>query len=306
MDRIECMRAFIEAVRAESFAGAARTLDVPRSKISKLVKDLEQSLGVKLLMRTTRSLHLTEAGTAFYEDAQEVLAALEEAEERARGTLGIRGIVRCNVPVSFGMRVLAGLVPRFLERYPDIELQVSLTDHLIDPVRGGFDVTIRIADLADSSFAARRIMPAPRSLVASPAYLAQRGTPQAPDDLADHAFINYGCLQSGSTSQLTRGKEGRRVRTRGPGMADNGDFLVQMADAGLGIALVPDFIAADAITAGTLVRVLEDWSAPPIAVHALFQQTRSMSLRLRRFIDFLVEELGEELGEDCDDPAISS
>ena len=306
MDRIECMRAFIEAVRAESFAGAARTLDVPRSKISKLVKDLEQSLGVKLLMRTTRSLHLTEAGTAFYEDAQEVLAALEEAEERARGTLGIRGIVRCNVPVSFGMRVLAGLVPRFLERFPDIELQVSLTDHLIDPVRGGFDVTIRIADLADSSFAARRIMPAPRSLVASPAYLAQRGTPQAPDDLADHAFINYGCLQSGITIQLTRGKEVRRVRTRGPVMADNGDFLVQMADAGLGITLVPDFIAADAITAGTLVRVLEDWSAPPIAVHALFQQTRSMSLRLRRFIDFLVEELGEELGEDCDDPAISS
>lgn len=158
-------------------------------------------------------------------------------------------------------------------------------------------MTIRIADLADSSLAARRIMPAPRSLVASPAYLAQRGVPQAPDDLAEHAFINYGCLQSGITIQLTRGKEVRRVRTRGPVMADNGDFLVHMAEAGIGIALVPDFIAADAITAGKLVRVLEDWSAPPIAVHALFQQARSMPLRLRRFVDFLVEELGEDGGD---------
>ncbi len=293
MDRIECMRAFVEAVRAGSFAAAARTLDVPRSKISKQVKDLEQALEVQLLMRTTRSLHLTEAGTTFYEDAQELLAALDEAEERARGTMGIRGVVRCNVPVSFGIRVLGELVPRFLERYPDIELQVSLTDHLIDPVRGGFDVTIRIADLTDSSLAARRIMPAPRSLVASPGYLARHGMPQTPEDLADHAFINYGCLQSGITLQLTRGNEARRVRTHGPVMADNGDFLARMAEAGIGIALVPDFIVADAIADGTLLRVLPHWSAPPIAVHALFQQARSMPLRLRRFVDFLVEELGQ-------------
>ena len=293
MDRIECMRAFVEAVRAESFAAAARTLDVPRSKVSKQVQSLEEALGVQLLMRTTRSLHLTEAGAAYYEDAQDVLAAIDEAEERARGTSGIRGIVRCNVPVSFGMRVVSGLVPRFLEKYPDIELQLSLTDHLVDPVRGGFDVTIRIADLADSSFAARKIMPAARSLVASPDYLARNGVPDSPEGLASHAFLNYGCLQGGITIQLTRGKEVQRVRTRGPVIADNGDFLAVMAVAGLGITLVPDFIAQDDLDTGRLVRLLEDWSAPPIAVHALFAQSRNMPLRLRRFVDFLVSELGD-------------
>lgn len=292
MDRIECMRAFVEAVRAESFAAAARALDVPRSKVSKQVQALEEALGVQLLMRTTRSLHLTEAGAIFYEDAQNLLAALDEAEERARGTSGIRGVIRCNVPVSFGMRVLAPLVPRFIEAYPDIELQVSLTDHHIDPVRGGFDVTIRIADLPDSSFAARRIMPAARSLVASPEYLARAGTPGSPDDLASHAYLNYGAQQGGITIQLSRGREVKRVRTRGPVSADSGDFLMDMATAGLGVTLVPDFIAQDALDAGRLVRVLEDWSAPPIAVHALFAQSRNMPLRLRRFVDFLVEELG--------------
>lgn len=291
MDRIECMRAFVEAVRAESFAAAARQMDVPRSKVSKQVQWLEETLGVQLLMRTTRSLHLTEAGAAYFEAAQDALTAVDEAEERARGTSGIRGVVRCNVPVSFGMRILAGLVPRFLEMYPDIELQVSLTDHLIDPVRGGFDVTIRIADLADSSFSARRIMPAPRSLVASPDYLATHGTPATPEDLAAHAFLNYGALQGGITIQLTRGKEVQRIRTRGPVMADSGDFLAGMAAAGLGVVMLPDFIAQEYLDTGRLVRVLEDWSAPPIAVHALFAQSRNMPLRLRRFVDFLVAEL---------------
>ncbi|MGY1409821.1 MULTISPECIES: LysR substrate-binding domain-containing protein [unclassified Luteimonas] len=294
MDRIECMRAFVEAVRAESFAAAARKLDVPRSKVSKQVQSLEQALGVQLLMRTTRSLHLTEAGATYYEDAQEVLASLDEAEERARGTTGIRGIVRCNVPVSFGMRVLTPIVPKFLDKYPEIELQISLTDHLIDTVRGGFDVTIRIADLTDSSLSARKIMPAPRSIVASPEYLARHGIPQVPADLTSLAFLNYGCLQGGITIQLTRGKEVQRVRTRGPVIADNGDFLAEMALAGLGATLVPDFIVRGELNAGRLVRVLEDWSPPPIAVHALFAQARTMPLRLRRFVDFLVSELGGE------------
>src|SRR5690554_2194008 len=292
MDQIECMRAFVEAVRANGFAAAARTLDVPRSKVSKQVQALEATLGVQLLMRTTRSLHLTEAGATYYEDAQEVLAALDEADERARGTSGIRGVIRCNVPVSFGMRVLAPLVPRFLARYPGVELQVSLTDHLIDPVRGGFDVTIRIADLPDSSLAARRIMPAPRRLLASPGYLSGRGVPKTPGDLAAHAFLNYGRLQSGITIQLTRGREVRRVRTRGPLMADSGDFLTAMAEADLGIALLPDFISHDAVAAGRLVPVLQEWKGPTIAVHALFPQSRNMPLRLRRFVDFLAEELG--------------
>ena len=292
MDQIECMRAFVEAVRANGFAAAARILDAPRSKVSKQVKALEDMLGVQLLMRTTRSLHLTEAGAAYFEDAQQVLAALDEADERVRGATGIRGTIRCNVPVSFGMRVLSGLVPKFIALYPDVDLQLSLTDHLIDPVRGGFDVTIRIANLQDSSYAARLLMPAARSLVASPGYIARRGAPGSPGELASHEFLNYGAQQGGISIQLVRGKERETVRARGPVMADSGDFLVEMAAAGLGVTLVPDFIAQPGLESGRLVRVLEEWSAPPIAVHALFAQSRNMPLRVRRFVDFLVEELG--------------
>lgn len=293
MDRIECMRAFVEAVRAEGFAAAARKLDVPRSKVSKQVQWLEKELGVQLLMRTTRSLHLTEAGASYYEDAQELLGSLDEAEERARGSTGIRGVVRCNVPVSFGLRVLAGIIPKFMELHPEIELQLSLTDHLIDTVRGGFDVTIRIAELGDSSLSARRIMPAARSLVAAPAYLERHGAPAEPSGLTSHAFLNYGLQQGGISIQLVRGKEVQRVRTRGPLMADNGDFLAEMAVAGLGITLTPDFIVQQELDDGRLVRVLPEWTPPPIAVHALFAQSRNMPLRLRKFVDFLVDELGE-------------
>ena len=292
MDRIDAMRMFVEAVRANGFAAAARTLDLPRSKVSKQIQALEEMLGVQLLMRTTRSIHLTEAGTAYFESAQDVLAALDEAEERARGSsLGLKGVVRCNVPISFGMRVLAPLIPRFHARNPDVELQVSLTDQLIDPVGGGFDITIRITDLQDSSLAARQIMPAPRRLVASPDYLERHGPPSEPEDMIDLPFLNYGGLQGGITLSFARREEVRRVRTRGPVMADNGDFLALMAEAGLGIALLPDFITDEAISAGRLVPLLEGWTTPPIAVHALFPQSRNMPARTRHFVDFLVEQL---------------
>ncbi len=292
MDRIECMRTFVEAVRAGGFSAAARTLDLPRSKVSKQIQSLEAMLGVQLLMRTTRSIHLTEAGAAYLDAAIEILRALDAAEDQARGSAAeLRGVLRINAPVSFGVRVLSKLVPRFHALHPDVELQLSLTDQLIDPVKGGFDLTIRIASLQDSSLAARQIMPAPRRLVASPTYLEHAGAPASPKDLAEAAMLNYGCLQGGTTIAFTRGKRVERVRTRGPLMADSGDFLCLMAEAGMGIALLPDFITADAIAARRLVPVLGDWQSPPIAVHALFPAARNLPKRTRLFVDFLVDAL---------------
>jgi DNA-binding transcriptional LysR family regulator len=292
MDRIECMRSFVEAVRAGGFAAAARTLDLPRSTVSKQIQALETALGVQLLMRTTRSIHLTEAGSSYYDAAIGILQALETAEDEARGSFGgLRGVLRINAPVSFGIRVLSKLVPRFHALYPDVELQLSLTDQLIDPVKGGFDVTIRIADLQDSSLAARQIMPARRRLVAAPAYLERAGTPREPQDLADASVLNYGCQQGGITLAFTRGKDMRRVRTHGPLMVDNGDFLCLMAEAGMGIALLPDFITSDAIATGRLVPVLTAWQPLPIAVHALFPAARSLPKRTRQFVDFLAESV---------------
>lgn len=292
MDRIECMRTFVETVRSGGFSAAARRLDLPRSKVSKQIQALEAMLGAQLLMRTTRSIHLTEAGTAYLDAAIDILQALDAAEDEARGSAaGLRGVLRINAPVSFGVRVLARLVPKFHALHPDVELQLSLTDQLIDPIRGGFDLTIRIANLQDSSLAARQIMPAPRRLVASPTYLEHAGAPTEPKDLAKAAMLNYGCLQGGITLAFSRGTTVQRVRTRGPLMADSGDFLCQMAEAGLGIALLPDFITADAIAAGRLVPVLTDWQPPPIAVHALFPAARTLPKRTRQFVDFLVESL---------------
>lgn len=294
MDRIECMRAFVETVRANGFAAAARILDEPRSKISKQVQALEEALGVQLLMRTTRSLHLTAAGAEYFESARDVLAQLDEAEQRARaGTGQLKGQLRINAPLSFGVRVLGPLLAEFHAQYPEVDLQVVLSDQLVDPIQGGFDVTVRIASLPDSSLVARQIMPAPRVLVASPSYLARTGVPKIPAELEGHAFLEYGNLQSGTTLTLTHSGESVRVHASGPLHTNNGDLLAVTAEAGMGIVLLPLFIVGDAIREGRLVPLLTEWQAPPIAVNALYASARRVPLKTRIFIDFLVSRLAD-------------
>lgn len=293
MDRIECMRAFVEAVKANGFAAAARTLDVPRSKVSKQIQALEEELGVQLLMRTTRSLHLTSAGSGYFESARDILAAIDEAEQRAQaGTGELSGTLRINAPMSFGIRVLAPLVPVFNAEHPKVELEIVLSDQVVDPIQGGFDITVRVASLPDSSLAARPIMPAPRLLVASPAYLERAGVPQAPADLENHAFLEYGYHQGGMTLLLARGDESVRVRMSGPLRANNGDMLAVAAESGMGITLLPEFIVGGAVEAGRLVPLLAEWHAPPIAVNAVFPSSRRMPLKARAFVDFMSERLG--------------
>lgn len=297
MDRIECMRAFVATVGANGFAAAARALDVPRSKVSKQIQALEEAIGVQLLQRTTRSLHLTEAGAEYYDACRDVIASLDEAEQRARTGMGeIRGVLRVNAPMSFGLSRLGPLIPRFNELHPNVELQVVLSDQQVDPVKGGFDVTIRIASLPDSSMIARSLAPAPRIMVASPDYLAREGTPQTPKDLAHHKCLSYGYLQSGVSLQLCNGKETQRVTVSGPLHANNGDILAQAAVAGMGIALLPNFIVERAVADGRLVPVLCDWEAPPITVNAVYPSSRRVPMKTRAFIDFLVAELSVESG----------
>lgn len=297
MDRIECMRAFVATVGANGFAAAARALDVPRSKVSKQIQALEEAIGVQLLQRTTRSLHLTEAGAEYYDACRDVIASLDEAEQRARTGIGeIRGVLRVNAPMSFGLSRLGPLIPRFNELHPNVELQVVLSDQQVDPVKGGFDVTIRIASLPDSSMIARSLAPAPRIMVASPDYLAREGTPQTPKDLAHHKCLSYGYLQSGVSLQLCNGKETQRVTVSGPLHANNGDILAQAAVAGMGIALLPNFIIERAVADGRLVPVLCEWEAPAITVNAVYPSSRRVPMKTRAFIDFLVAELSVESG----------
>jgi len=290
------MRAFVEAVEANGLSAAARNLDVTRSKISKQIQALEAVLGVQLLMRTTRSLHLTSVGAEYFESAKDILTALDEAERQVQASTGqVKGVLSINAPMSFGMRVLAPLIPAFYAQYPDIEIKVALTDQLVDPIQGGFDVTIRVASLPDSSLYARAVAQAPRLLVASPAYFEHTGIPRSPSDLESHVFLQYGYLQDGSVLHLSRGQERVRVGMKGPLCANNGDLLAVAAEAGMGIALLPSFIVDDALRAGRLIAVLEDWQAPTIAVHAVFPTARRMPLKTRVFIDFMVASLSETM-----------
>lgn len=292
MDRIDCMRAFVATVDANGFAAAARNLHVPRSKVSKQIQALEDALGVQLLLRTTRSLHLTEAGCEYYEACRDVIASVEEAEQRARSGLAeVHGVLRVNAPMSFGLCRLGPLLPRFHGLYPKVELQLVLSDQQVDPIKGGFDVTLRIASLADSSLVARHLSPAPRVMVASPAYLDRAGVPETPRDLIRHQCLNYGYLQGGASLQLSKGSETQRVHVTGPLHANNGDLLAQGAEAGMGVALLPLFIVEKALHEGRLVQVLADWEAPPISINAVYPSARRVPLKTRAFLDFLAAEL---------------
>lgn len=296
MDQIECMRAFVLAVELDGLASAARRLQVPRAKVSKQIQALESRLGAQLLMRTTRKLNLTTLGADYFESARSILEALDEAEQRLQeGAMSPRGIVRVNAPMSFGMRVLGPLLPKFHQQYPDIELQLVLADQLVDPVREGLDVTIRVANLTDSSMAARMIMPAPRALVASSTFLERTGAIATPKELESRPFLNYSYLQGGTTLQLSKGDITQRVVLSGPLCANNGDVLALAAEGGMGIALLPKFIVQESIEAKRLVQVLPEWSAPPISVNALFCSTRELAQRTRVFIDYLVRELEPEI-----------
>lgn len=288
MDLLDCMRTFVEVVRLDGFSAAARSLDLARSTVSKQVNALEAHLGVQLLMRTTRKLHLTEAGQRYYEAVQEVLGEVERSEELAReGGALPRGMLRINAPASFGLRVIGPLLARFHALHPDVELQLALSDQVVDPLGGGFDLTLRIADLPDSTMVARTLMPAPRWVVAAPALLERLGSPATPADIAPAHWL--GCGELGATAPFTLERGGERVRVRpdGPVSTDNGELLLQLAEAGMGAVLLPEFIAGESVASGRLVRLLPDWEAPPLTVHAVHLSARRVPMKTRVFIDFL-------------------
>lgn len=290
---LSAIEAFVETVRAGSMAAAARKLGSTRARVSRQVQQLEAALGAQLLVRTTRALRLTEAGSAYLEVAEAALAQLAEGARRvAEGQGRISGVLRVNAPMSFGVRVLGPLLPRFLADHPALELQLTLSDEFIDPIRSGHDVTLRIGQLADSGLIARRLTDAPRLLAAAPSYLAQHGTPAHPAELERQRCLNYSYSSTGGHWALRRGAEEWKVSAEGPLCANNGDVLLAAAEAGLGLVLLPRFIVGDALAAGRLVEVLPDWRPPPIAVHALYPPNRQLPLRTRRFLDFLIEALG--------------
>jgi DNA-binding transcriptional LysR family regulator len=293
MDKLTSIKAFTRVVQHGSFAAAARELRLSRSAVSKYVIELEQELGAQLLVRTTRSASPTENGQAYFERCTTILAELEEADRAvARLQSEPRGLLRVNAPMSFGTLHLGRAVADFMEKYSELQIQLVLSDQQIDPVQEGFDVTLRIADLPSSSLIARKIAPAARVICAAASYLERRGTPKHPDDLRDHDCLTYGYLATGNQWKLTGPNGDHWIHIPWTLCSNNGEVLRDAVVRGRGIALLPTFIVGADLQEGSLRSILTGYSAPEIAVYAIYPQTRHLSVKVRMFIDFLIERFG--------------
>jgi DNA-binding transcriptional LysR family regulator len=293
VDKLSSLRAFVKVVELGSFSEAARQLRLSRSAISKYVNDLEHELGVQLLNRTTRHASPNENGQAYFERALAILADLDAADQAAAHLQATpRGLLRVNAPMSFGTLRLGPAIADFMEQYPELRIQLLLSDEQVDPVQGGYDVTLRIADLESSSLIARKIVPIERAICASPVYLNRHGIPAHPRDLRDHTLLTYGFLLTGNQWKLT-GTDGEHwVQPEWTLCANNAEVLREAAVKGRGVAMLPTFIAATSLRDGTLKRFLDDYKPPPLALYALYPPTRHLAVKVRLFIDFLVDRFG--------------
>jgi len=294
MGQLEEMQNFVRVVDAGSISRAAEQLGVAKSGVSRRLVELEKRLGVRLLNRTTRRSSLTDAGQAFYSGALKLLGDVSELNSATSDTDALlAGTLRLAVPLSFGLCHLSPAIDEFLKLHPQLTINIDFSDRQIDLVEQGADLAIRIADLRDSSLQARRICPIRIMLCASPAYLEEHGMPRKPGDLKERDLLQYD--NGGGPVLRLEDREGAEhtVPIRPRIVANNGDFLRDMAMAGHGIILIPSFIAWQAVAAGDLVSIMPDYCPPQRSAYAVYPQSRYLSQRARKFIDFLVERFGE-------------
>jgi len=294
---IAVLETFVAVVEAQGFTRAAERLETTPGAVSRRIAALEAHLGLRLLNRTTRRFSLTEAGARYFRDVSAILQALSEAQDRVSHlNEAPGGNLRVAVPLSFGVRALAPLIPAFLARYPALHLTLDLDDRVVDLLATGADLALRIGTLADSSLVARRITEFRKILCAAPGYLACRGEPGSPADLAGHACLHYSNVALREEWTLIGPQGAETVAVSGPLCANNGDLLRQAAIAGLGIASLPEFLLEDDLTAGRLVPILTGYSAPPLICSALWPSRQFVPAKVRVFVEFLAENLGRGQG----------
>jgi len=307
MDRFENLETFIAVVETGSFTAAADRLGVAKSAVSRRVSALEERLGAQLLTRTTRRLSQTDAGRAFYDRSVRILADLDEAESTVAETHGeLRGRLRIALPLSFGVRHMCAPIAEFSAAHPGVTFELDLNDRRVDLVEEGADLAIRIGHLGDSSLIARRLFESRLIVCASPDYLERHGVPETPDALTEHDCLIYSNVADPDRWSYRDGAgQERRVDVNAAMRVSSGDFIVESAVRGLGIAMQPAFIAGDAIRRGELVPVLTDLSWPTTPAWALYPPARHLSSRVRAFIDFIAERFSgiPYWDEDCDNTA---
>lgn len=292
MDKFLEMKTFAVVVDAGSFVHAADALEMSKPAVSRHVAELEQRLGVRLLHRTTRKLSLTEEGRAFYGRCRTVLADVEVAEaEVTAKSIVINGLIKVNVPVSFGLAHLAPLWPDFMSRYPDVLLDVTLADRVVDLVEEGYDMSVRIARLPSSSLVSKKLASTRLKLCASPGYLRKHGKPKHPSELIGHTVLSYSLLATGDHWAFD-GPRGKVSVTVKPAMRTNsGDTCRTAALKNKGVILQPSFMVGDDLLSGALIELMPEYRSTEFGVYAIYPTRQYVSPKVRALIDFLADAM---------------
>jgi DNA-binding transcriptional LysR family regulator len=288
--------AFVRVVHDGSFTAAAKALGLPKSSVSRSVAQLEQDLGIRLLHRTTRQLHLTDAGAAYYERVSRALGDIGEATAAASDTQSeLSGVVRVTAPVDLGVWALAPIVARFIRKHPKIRVEISLTGRVVDLVGEGFDLAVRAGPLRDSSLIARRVGDLQSVAYASPKYLQRRGEPNDLADLASHDCVLFRSNSGKARWELARTDDGtlENVEVTGPVASDDLSFVRKAVLAGCGIGVLPTFLCGRAELDGKLVRVLRHWVLRGAVLHIAYPSTRFVPQRVILLREYLLRELGK-------------
>ena len=294
MDKFASMEAFIQVVQSGGFAAAARKMGVSRSTVNKLVINLENELKVQLLQRSTRKVNPTPTGLAFYERCLNILAELEAAEVAVSELqTQPKGTLKINAPMTFGTLYLGKAIAEFIAQYPELQIQLTLNDRLIDPIAEGYDLTIRISQPEISpSLVCQAIAPVPRVLCASPSYLEKQGVPNHPHELSQHSCLHYGQIVTGNQWQLNQGDQKYQVTVKGVLCSNNGEVLKEAAVKHLGIALLPIFIIEQELKQQTLTIVLPDYQPPALDLCLIYPLNRHLNTKIKLFVEFFQQKFG--------------
>ncbi len=296
VDKLAAMKAFAMVAKTLNFAEASRQLSLSRSQVNKLVIGLEDDLGVSLFSRTTRKVTLTATGRSYLERVQQILSDIQETESLVRDDQeSPSGSIKINAPMSFGTMHLSNAIIEFLKLYPNINVHMLLSDDLIDPVSNGFDMTIRIAKSTDSiSLIEHQIVEAKRIICASPSFLEKQPIRGNIEQLKDLPCLHYGNLPSGTTWKLSGPEGEKNIRVNGSFCSNNAEVLKDACAAGLGLALLPTFIAGKEIQSGQLKQVFSDYKAPEIHLNLLYPPNRHLSARNKLFVKFILQKFGDK------------
>ena len=293
MDKLTTMKTFLAVVQEGSFSKAADKLDISPQLVSKYISALEDNLRTRLLHRTTRKVSVTEAGNQYYQRCQQVIIDIEDMENSLNNlSESVSGVLSISAPMSFGTKHLAGLLVDFQNQYPNLKLDLRLTDQYVDIVEQGIDIALRIGVLKNSTLIAKKIAPIRLAVFASPDYLERHGTPQTLLDLQSHNYLRYS--HSEPTKRLFGVNELKsELKLESNFVANNGDLLLNTAIAGGGIAMHPTFIAGEALAQGKVVRILNDYEPDPMGLYMVYANRQFLPSKVRSFVDFASDFYGD-------------